>query len=149
MAYRSAIRDRAVELYRSMPELSLEKVVETLRSEFPSERLPSPRTVGNWVNESSNPKDVPRQNSTGVLRPNVAREVIRYLLDSGDGRLFAALSREHMRREIARRSLPPWALDENGEAPGGAWEIMERRRHQPGYKGHNEELLRQLAHPIN
>lgn len=72
---------------------------------------------------------------------------VRHQIEEGNYKLLAALSSDWERRFIARRSIPWWLLDEFGECPGGAWEIEERRKHQPDYKGYNEERVRRFHNP--
>lgn len=66
---------------------------------------------------------------------SVQEEAISILLGHGYRPLLEALPTEILRRQLARVMYPPWMLDENGELPGGAWDIVERQKCQPGYKG--------------
>lgn len=100
------------------------------------------RTIQRWEKEARDSAGPPDPwASMARLKPEVAREAMRYLLGIGFREFFQELSLEVKRQELGRSMFPPWLRDENGDLFGGAWEIVERRKRQPHYKGYNEEAI--------
>jgi hypothetical protein len=91
------------------------------------------RTGARWEKEASDRYDEVYPWDGLAIKWEIRRQI-----EEGNYKLLAAVARDFERRLLARYAVPSCMLDEYGEAPGAAWEIVERRKHQPDYKGYDE-----------